>query len=124
MMGWKRGKCFREGISVQLLRLMSVPQCKNSWHSVTSQVVGKMPNLSTLSGDSTQKGEVSFEQWVFWVNIVMQSHTEVTLWEGMVQSLHRAMADLVQHLGPSIRNYKLELVHGTIISFDILMQNL
>ena len=29
----------------------------------------------------------------------MQNHTEATLQEGMVQSLHRAAADLVQYLG-------------------------
>ena len=57
----------------------------------------------------------------------MQSHTEVTLWEEIVQSLCGAAADLVQYLGlqtllSEIIN-KLELVYGTVASFDILMQN-
>ena len=46
-----------------------------------------MPEISTFSGDPTQKGEVTFKQLVFEVRSVMQSHTEVTLWEGMVWSL-------------------------------------
>ena len=74
-----------------------------------------------------QEGEVSFEQWVFEVKSVMQSQIEATLMEGMVQSLHWAVADLVWYLGPQalvseIIN-KLELVYGTMASFDILMQN-
>ena len=80
-----------EGISMQLSRLTPVPQHKNSCPSVTSQVVGEMPKINTFSGDPTQKGEVSFEQWVFEIKGVMQSHTKVTLQEGMVQSLCRAM---------------------------------
>ena len=32
----------------------------------------------------------------------MQSHTEVTLREEIVQSLCRAVADLVQYLGPQV----------------------
>ena len=88
----------------------------------------KMPKGITFSGDPIQKGEVSFEQWVFEVKSVMQSHTEATLWEGIVQSLHGAPADLVQYLGlqalvSEIIN-KLELVYGTVASFDILMQNI
>ena len=57
----------------------------------------------------------------------MHSNTEVTLWEGIVWSLCRATADLVWYLGlqalvAEILN-KLELVYGTMASFDILMQN-
>ena len=57
----------------------------------------------------------------------MQSHTEATLLEGKVQSLCRAMADPVGYLDlqapvSEIIN-KLELVYGTMASFDILMQN-
>ena len=57
---------------------------------------------------------------------MIQSHTEVTIWEGMVWSIHGTMANLVWYLGPQalvseIIN-KLELVHGTMTSFDILMQ--
>ena len=115
-----------EGANMQLSRLMSEPQGKHSYPSVTSQVVGKMPKISTLSGDPTQKGEVSFEQWVFEVKSVTQSHNEVTLQEGMLQSLHEATATLVQYLGlqalvSEIIN-KLELTYGTMASFDILMQ--
>ena len=57
----------------------------------------------------------------------MQSHREATLREGILQSFCRAIADLVQYLGlqapvAEIIN-NLELVYGTVASFDILMQN-
>ena len=47
--------------------------------------------------------------------------------EGIIWSLCRAVADLVQYPGPQalvleIIN-KLELVYGTMASFNILMQN-
>ena len=94
---------------------------------MASQVLGIVPKFSTFSGGSIQKGEVSFEQWVFKVKSVMQSHTEVTLKEGMVWSLHGAVTDMAQYLGlqapvSEIVN-KLELVYGTMEFFDILIQN-
>ena len=49
---------------------------------VASQLAGKTVKFSVISEDSTQKEEVSFEEWVFKVNSVMQSHTEATLREG------------------------------------------
>ena len=54
----------------------------------------KCQNLAHSVETPPQKGEVSFEQWAFKVRIVMQSHMEVTLREGIVQSLHGAMANL------------------------------
>ena len=45
------------------------------------------------------KGDILFEQWAFEVKSVMQSHMEATLREGIVWSLHRDVADLVQYLG-------------------------
>ena len=88
-----------EGTGMQLPRPMSEPQHDISWPSVASQVVGKMPKFSTFNGHSTQKGEFSFEQWAFEVGSMIQSHTEATLQEGIVQSLCRPVADLVQYLG-------------------------
>ena len=86
-----------------------------------------MPNFTIFSGDSTQKGEVSFEQWAFEVKIVMQSHTEATLREGIAWSLCKAVAYLVWYLGPQVPVSeilnKLALVYGTMASFNILMQN-
>ena len=70
-----------KGTCMQLPRPMLEPQHDISYLSVASQVVSKMPKFSTFSGDPTQKGEVSFEQWAFEVRGVMQSHTEVTLRE-------------------------------------------
>ena len=93
---------------------------------VWPQVVDKTPKFGIFSANSTQKGEVSIEQWAFEVKSVMQIPTEVTLREGIVLSLHGAVADLVWYLGPQtpvseIIN-KLELIYGTVGSFDILMQ--
>ena len=71
--------------------------------------------------------EVSFKQWVFEVKGLMQSHTGEALRLVIVHSLWGAVADLVWYLGPhapvsDIIN-KLELVYGTVASFDVLMQN-
>ena len=98
-----------------------------SYSIAASQLPGKTLKFSVFSGDSTQKGEVSFEQWVFEVKSVMQSHTEATLREGIVCLLWGAMVELVQYLGPhapvsDIINM-LELIYGTIASFDTQMQN-
>ena len=71
-----------EGANTQLPRPMPEPHHNISCPSVASQVVGKMLKFSIFSGDSTQKEEVSFEQWGFEVRSLLQSHTEVPLrWE-------------------------------------------
>ena len=76
-------------------RLSPGPQCNIYCPSVASQLVGKVAKFSIFSGDSTQRGEVSFEQWAFEIKSVMQSYTEVILREGIVWSLCRTVADLV-----------------------------
>ena len=68
-----------EDANMQLDKQIPEPQCDISCPIVASQVVGKMPKSSIFSGDSTQKGGFSFEQWAFEVKSVMQSHTEVAL---------------------------------------------
>ena len=112
---------------MQLHRSMQEPQCNMSYSSITSQLAGKTPKCGVFRGDSTQKREVSFKQWVFDVKSVMQSYTEATLREGRVHSLWGAKVDLVRYLGSHylISNIinMLELVYGTLGSFDILMQN-
>ena len=116
-----------KGIHTWLSRPTSEPQYENSYLSVTSQIVSKMPKFSTFSRDPTQKGEVLFEQWVFEMKSMMQSHKEATLQEGMIQLLCRAVANLVQYLGPQALVSEiiimLELIYGTMVSFDILMLN-
>ena len=74
-----------EGANMQLPRQMPLPQHNISCpsDSVASKVVGKMPNFSTFSGNSTQKGKLLFAQWAFKVKGVMQSHIEGTLREGV-----------------------------------------
>ena len=70
-----------EGTSMQLHRQIPELQHDNYCPCVASQVVGKVPKFSIFSGDSTIKGEISFEQQAFGVKSVMQSHTEATLRE-------------------------------------------
>ena len=116
-----------QDMNTQLHRSMQEPQCDMSYSSVASQLVGKTPEFSIFSGDLTQKGEVSFQKWMFEVKCVIQSHTEATLREGIVYSLWEATADLLQYLGlhapvSHIIN-KLELLYGIVASFDVLMQN-
>ena len=106
---------------------MQEPQCDMSYSSVAPQLARKTPKFSVFNGDLTQKTEVSFKQWVFEVKGVMQSPREAILREGIVHSLWGAVADLFQSLGlhgavSHIIN-KLELMCGTIASFNILMQN-
>ena len=45
-----------EGASTQLSRQMQEPQCNISCPSVASQVMGKMPNFSTIGRDPAQRG--------------------------------------------------------------------
>ena len=58
----------RENENTQLHRSMQELQCDISFSSVASQLAGKTPKFS---GYSTQKGEVTFEQWVFEVRSVV-----------------------------------------------------
>ena len=64
---------------------------------VLPQVVEKTPMFSVFSGDSTQKGEVSFEEWAFKVRSVMQSHTKATIGEGIAHLLWGAGAHVWHH---------------------------
>ena len=126
MLGGKRRECVGESTSMQIPRLTLELQHEISCPSAVSQVVGKMPKISTFIWGPSQKGEVSFLQRGFEVRSVIQCYTEVTMWEKMVWSWCGATTDLVQYLGPQVLLEeiinKLELVHGTVASFDILMQ--
>ena len=62
---------------------------------VSPQTTVKTPKFNILSSKSVQKEEVSFDQWVFEVRSVLKKHSEATLWEGIICSLHGVMADLV-----------------------------
>ena len=114
-----------EHANVQPHRSMQKPQCGMSYFSVASQLAGKVPMY--ISGDSTQKWEISFKQLVFKIKGVMHGHTKATLWMGIVQPLWRTMVDLVLYLGLHASGLelinKLDLKYSTIGSFDIMMQN-
>ena len=113
---------------MQLQRPIQEPIHNISCSSVASQHHRKTPKFSIISGDPTQKVEVSFEQWACKVKSVLENHMGTNLREGIICCLLGAMADLVQYLGPhapvSEIITKLELKYGTVASFDILMQNL
>ena len=73
------------------------------------------------------KTEVSFEQWYHEVQCVKDHYPESMVWESIVQSLKRAVADMAWYMGPtaSVReiHQKLTVIFGMVASFDVLMQN-
>ena len=73
------------------------------------------------------KMEVSFEQWYHEVQCVKDHYPESVVRESIVRSLKGAVADMVRYMGPtaSVAHIlqKLTIIFGTIVSFDVLMQN-
>ena len=45
--------------------------------------------------------EVSFEQWYHEVQCVKDHYPESVVWEGIVQSLKGAAADMARYMGPT-----------------------
>ena len=72
-----------------------------------------------------RKGEVFFKHWAYEVCSVIPSYSKDTIWESTVSSLKGAVVDLVHYLRPHAQMTqiikKVELVYGTVVSFDILM---
>ena len=85
---------------MQMQRPIPEPQCNISFTRVAFHLLNKMPKSAIFSRDSTQMGEVLFEQWAFKVKSVLQSHMETTLREGKLLTLCRAVADPVWYLSP------------------------
>ena len=73
------------------------------------------------------KMEVSFEQWYHEVQCVKDHYPESVVWESIVCSLKGAAVDMARYTGPTTSVVhilqKLTIIFGTIVSFDVLMQN-
>ena len=60
-----------------------------------------IPKLSAFSGERA-KGEVSFEQWSYELQILRKSYSDSALREGIQCSLRGAVADTVRNMGPNV----------------------
>ena len=86
------------------------------------------PHLSSFSGEGTPgKRETSLEQWAIEVESVQGHYPEEVLWENIVRSLRVPATHIVRYLGaqacvtPNLS--ELEMLYGTVISFDVLLQS-
>ena len=86
------------------------------------------PQINTFSGKAMLgKTEVSFEQWYHEVQCVKDHYLESVVWESIVRLLKGAVADMAWFMGPTVSMVhilqKLAVIFGTVVSFDVLMQN-
>ena len=70
---------------------------------------------------------MSFKQWYQEVQCIKDQYPESVVQESIVQSLKGAVADMARYMGPTTSMahilQKLMVIFGTVVSFDILMQN-
>ena len=68
-----------------------------------------------------------FEQWYHKVQCVKDHYLESVVWESIVRSLKGTVVDMAWCMGPttSVAHIlqKLTIIFGTMVSFDVLMQN-
>ena len=73
------------------------------------------------------KTGVSFKQWYNEVQCIKDHYLESVVQESFVRSLKGAAADMSWYMGPttSVAHIlqKLAVIFGTMVSFNILMQN-
>ena len=73
------------------------------------------------------KTKVSYEQWSHEVQCIKDHYLESVVRESIMQSLIGAAADMACYMGPTAGFSKilgkLSVIFGTIMSFDVLMQN-
>ena len=86
------------------------------------------PKISTFSGNvAPGKTEVSYEQWSHKVQCIKDHYPELVVRESIIQSLKGAAADMAHYKGPTAGVSKilekLSVIFGTVVSFDVLMQN-
>ena len=85
-----------------------------------------IPMLSAFSGEMA-KGEVSFEQWSYELQMLHKSYCDSALREGIHHSLRGAAADAVCNMGPNVpldmilKNFTI--IYGNVKSFDLLMRD-
>ena len=73
------------------------------------------------------KTEVLSKQWYYEIQCVKDPYPESVVGESIVHSLKGMVADIARYMGPatSVANIlqKLTIIVGTVVSFDVLMQN-
>ena len=73
------------------------------------------------------KMEVSFGQWYHEAQHVKDHYPESMVWESIVRSLKGEVVDMAKYMGPTVSMahilQMLTIIFGTVVSFDILMQN-
>ena len=83
-----------------------------------------IPKLSVFSGNM-MKGEASFEQWSYELQMLRKTYSESALREGIQRSLKRAAVDTVHNMGPDTALdtiiKKFSIIYGNVKSYDILM---
>ena len=84
--------------------------------------------ISTFSGNvAPGKTEVSYKQWSHKVQCIKDHYLELVVRESIMPSLKGAAADMACYMGltsgVSEILEKLSVIFGTVMSFDLLMQN-
>ena len=86
------------------------------------------PKISTFSGNvAPGKTEVSYKQWSLEVQCIKDHYPESVVRESIMRSLKGAAADMAHYMGPTASVSKilekLSVIFGTVMSFDMLLQN-
>ena len=86
-----------------------------------------IPKLSVFSEEMV-KGEASFEQWSYELQILRKTYSESVLREGIPRSLKGAAADTVHNMGPGASLgtiiKKWSIIYRNVKSYDLLMGDL
>ena len=86
------------------------------------------PKICTFSGEvAPSKTEVSYKQWSHEVQCIKDHYPELVIRESIMQSLRGPVTEMACYMGPTAGVSdildKLSVMFGTVMSFDILMQN-
>ena len=86
------------------------------------------PKISTFTGNvAPGKTKVSYEQLRHEVQCIKNHYLESVVRESIMWSLKGAVADMARYMGPTASVSKilkkLLVIFGTVMSFDVLMQN-
>ena len=86
------------------------------------------PRINTFSGDAMSgKTDISFKQWDHELQCIKDHYLELVVQESTVRSLKGVVADMAGDIGPSTSMthilQKLAVIFGTVVAFNILMQN-
>ena len=86
------------------------------------------PKISNFSGNvAPSKTLVSYEQWSHKIQCIKDHYSELVVRESIMRSLNGAAVDMAHYMGPTAGVSeileKLSVIFGTVVSFDVLMQN-